>query len=168
MARPAAFLDRDGVINVDSGFPHRPEQLVFTATAVEAIRLLNRSGYLAIVVTNQSGVARGLFEIRDVERFHDHMQAELARHDAHIDAYYYCAFHPNGAVPEFASDHEDRKPNPGMVLRAMAEWDVRRDGSFLIGDRQSDVEAAERAGIPGVLVASNECDLAAEVRRLIA
>ena len=165
--RPAAFLDRDGVINVDHGYTYRPEELAFTPTAIEGIRLLNEAGYLVLVVTNQSGVARGYYGTDDIERFHAHLQDVLSRHGAHVDDFYYCAFHPDGTVADFAIEHEDRKPSPGMLLRAMREWPVRREGSFMIGDKDSDMEVAKRAGIPGLRVPANVCDLAAEVRNLL-
>lgn len=165
--RPAAFLDRDGVINVDHGYTFRPEDLEFTPTAAEGIGLLNAAGYPVLVVTNQSGVARGLYGTADIERFHAHLQARLARHGAHVDSFYYCACHPDGIVAEYAIEHEDRKPAPGMLLRAMREWGVEAEGSFMIGDKASDMEAADRAGIAGVLVPANSCDLAGTVRRLI-
>ncbi|KAG0557199.1 hypothetical protein KC19_11G109700 [Ceratodon purpureus] len=165
--RPAAFLDRDGVINVDHGFTHRPEDLAFTQTAVDGIRALNRAGYLVIVVTNQSGVARGLYSCADVERFHDHLQQMLAREDAHIDGFYYCPYHPAGSVAAFAIDHEDRKPRPGMLLRAIRDWRIDRARSFLIGDRQSDLDAAAAAGVAGFLVARNNCNLAAQVTGIV-
>ena len=165
--RHAAFLDRDGVINVDRGFTHRPEDLELTPSAAEGIRALNHAGYLVLVVTNQSGVARGLFDEMDVERFHVQLQAELARHNAHIDAFYHCPYHPEGAVPAFAREHQDRKPQPGMLLRAIRDWDVLVDGSFMIGDRQSDAESAAAAGIPCRLIESNSGDLAKAVREMI-
>lgn len=168
MLRPAGFLDRDGVINVDTGYPHRPEELVFTPTAVEAIRLLNEAGWLAIVVSNQSGVARGLFGTAEVEAFHTHIQAELAKAGAHIDAFYYCPYHPDGSVAEWAIQHEDRKPGPGMILRALRDWPVDRARSVLIGDKDSDMAAARAAGVRGVLVERDVVDLAAEVQALIA
>jgi D-glycero-D-manno-heptose 1,7-bisphosphate phosphatase len=165
--RPAAFLDRDGVINVDHGFTHRPEDLAFTPTAIDGIRALNRASYLVIVVTNQSGVARGLYSCADVERFHDHLQQSLTTAGAHIDAFYYCPYHPAGTVAEFALDHEDRKPRPGMLLRAMRDWRIDRKRSFMIGDRQSDLDAAAAAGITGYLVPKNSCDLAAQVAEIV-
>jgi D-glycero-D-manno-heptose 1,7-bisphosphate phosphatase len=168
MAKPAAFLDRDGVINVDRGYTHRPEDLMFTPTAVEGIRLLNAAGYLVIVVTNQSGVARGLYGVADVERFHAKLQDELQRHHVHIDAFYYCAFHPEGTVAQYAREHPDRKPAPGMLLRAMRDLSVSRDRSFMIGDKQSDADAAARAGIRSILIAANYGDLAAAVRQMLA
>lgn len=163
--RPAAFLDRDGVINVDHGYVVRVEDLEFTPTAVEGIRLLNEADYRVIVVTNQSGVARGFFGVDDVERFHWHMRSELSRVNAHIDAFYFCPHHPQGIVAEFALDHPDRKPNPGMLLRAIKDWSIDRGGSFLIGDKSSDLAAAAAAGLAGILVARNRCDLADVVRR---
>ena len=165
--RPAAFLDRDGVINVDHGYTYRPEDLAFTPTAIAAIRALNEAGHLAVVVTNQSGVARGLYRCQDVERFHHHLQAELARAGARIDAFYYSPYHPAGLVPEFAIEHADRKPGPGMLLRAMRELPIDPAESFLIGDKDSDMAAAAAAGIRGILVTPNNCDLAACVREIL-
>ena len=164
----AAFLDRDGVINVDHGYTYRPEDLLFTPTAVEGIQLLNRAGYLVIVVTNQSGVARGLYGVDDIDRFHAHMQTELGREGARIDGFYHCAYHPDGVIAEFAREHEDRKPAPGMLLRAMREWSVGREGSFMIGDRASDAESAAAAGIPSLLIPANNGDLAEAVRSMLA
>lgn len=166
-ARPAAFLDRDGVINVDHGYTHRPERLEFTPTAIEAIRLLNAANYHVLVVTNQSGVARGLYGIAEVESFHAHMNAALADAGAHIDAFYYCPYHPAGTISEFAIEHEDRKPGAGMIHRAMRDWNVRIEGSFLIGDKPSDAESAAAAGIPSLLIPSNTGDLADAVRKLL-
>ena len=166
--RPAAFLDRDGVINVDHGYTFRPEDLAFTPTAAEDIRLLNEAGYPVLVVTNQSGVARGLYGVADIERFHDHMSARLAEHGARIDAFYYSPYHPDGTVAEFAIEHRDRKPGPGMILRAMRDWNIRREGSFLIGDKESDAQSAAAAGIESQLIAPNRGDLAAAVRTFLA
>ncbi|WP_116090592.1 D-glycero-alpha-D-manno-heptose-1,7-bisphosphate 7-phosphatase [Sphingomonas crusticola] len=165
--RPAAFLDRDGVINVDHGYTFRPEDLELTPTAAEGIRLLNEAGYPVLVVTNQSGVARGLYGTADVELFHRRINEELAGQGARIDAFYYCPYHPDGIVADFAFEHRDRKPGSGMILRAMREWNIARDGSFLIGDKASDAEAAAGAGIASLLIAPNEGDLAAAVRAFL-
>ena len=166
-ARPAAFLDRDGVINVDTGYTHRAEDLTFTPTAVEAIRLLNAADYRVLVVTNQSGVARGLYGIAEIEEFHAHIDRMLGQAGARIDAYYYCPYHPDGTVAEFAVEHEDRKPGAGMIRRAMRDWNVRAEGSFLIGDRQSDADSAAAAGLPWRLIEPDTGDLAAAVRELL-
>ncbi len=151
-ARPAAFLDRDGVLNVDSGYPHRPEDLAWIPGAREAVLDLNRAGYFVFVVTNQAGIARGYYGEPEMAAFHAHMQDELAGIGAHVDAFYFCPFHEDAAIADYRiAGHPDRKPNPGMILRAMREWPVEPARSFLIGDRDSDMEAARRAGVRGVL-----------------
>ncbi len=162
-ARPAAFLDRDGVLNVDTGYPHRPDQLEMTPTATAAVRRLNQAGYLVLVLTNQSGVARGLFTLRDVDAFHEAMRAMLSLAGGHIDAFYVAPYLPGGVVAPFNVEHEDRKPGTGMFRRAMADFAIDRERSFMIGDKPSDVEAAERAGIRAILVTSDRCDLDAVV-----
>jgi D-glycero-D-manno-heptose 1,7-bisphosphate phosphatase len=163
--RPTAFLDRDGVLNIDSGYPHRPDQLVLTATAARAVARLNQAGCLAIVVTNQSGVARGLFDLAAVDRFHAAMQEQLLSQGAQIDAFYIAPYHPDGTVTAFAMDHPDRKPGPGMILRAMAEWPVDPARSILFGDKTSDIEAAQNARIAGERLPTDICDLDAAVAR---
>jgi len=150
--RPAAFLDRDGVLNEDKGYTHRPEDLVWKPEAREAVRLLNDRGYLVIVVTNQAGVARGYFDEGAVMAFHAAMQAQLAEAGAFVDAFYHCPYHGEGTVAAYTvENHPDRKPNPGMILKAMAEHPVIPERSFIIGDNPSDLEAGRRAGLPGHL-----------------
>jgi D,D-heptose 1,7-bisphosphate phosphatase len=146
--KPAAFLDRDGVLNIDIGYLHKPQDCIWMEGAKEAVRLLNASGYLVFVVTNQAGVARGLYSEAMLNDLHDWMSAELAAAGAHVDAYYYCPHHPEGSVASFALTCECRKPSPGMMRKAFAQWPVAASGSFLIGDRQSDLEAARAAGLP--------------------
>jgi len=155
--RPCVFLDRDGVLNRDHGYTHLPDDLEWMPGAREAVRLINESGRYAIVVTNQAGVARGYFQEPTVHAFHARMQEELADAGAHIDAFYHCPFHEQGSIARYRiTNHPDRKPNPGMLLRAMADWPIRRDGSFLVGDRQSDLEAAANAGVPGLAYSGKE------------
>ncbi|WP_234905986.1 HAD-IIIA family hydrolase [Affinirhizobium pseudoryzae] len=150
--RPALFLDRDGVINEDYGYTHKPQDLLFVKGAVDLIRSANDMGALVIVVTNQAGVAHGFYGMNDVEIFHEAMNESLNRHGAFIDAFYACPFHPSAKVAAFRHpDHPDRKPNPGMLLRAFDEWPILRERSILIGDKESDIAAAERAGIRGLL-----------------
>ena len=150
--RPAAFLDRDGVINVDRGYTHRAEDLEWIHEAPVAIRRLNDAGYLVIVVTNQAGVARGYYQEEDVRAFHEHMQDELARHGAHVDAFYYCPYHDEAEIPAYrVQSHPDRKPNPGMIVRAFEDWPIKREASFLIGDKPLDMEAAARGDLPAYL-----------------
>jgi D-glycero-D-manno-heptose 1,7-bisphosphate phosphatase len=147
--RPAAFLDRDGVINVDHGYTYKPEDLVFIDGAPAAIRRLNEAGYWVVVVTNQSGVARGFYTEIDVERFHAHMQAELTKMGARVDAFYSCPYHPEGIVAEYRLDHPDRKPKPGMILRALGDLPIDASRSFLVGDQPTDMAAAAAAHISG-------------------
>ena len=164
--RPCAFLDRDGVLNHDIGYAYRPQDLRWMPGAREAVRLLNQSGYLTVVVTNQSGVARGLYTEAHVEEFHAAMQAGLAEIGARIDAFYFCPYHSEGMVERYlACDHPDRKPNPGMILRAMQDLPIEVAGSFLIGDRDSDLAAAAAAGLPSALFAGD--DLEALIRAMI-
>jgi D-glycero-D-manno-heptose 1,7-bisphosphate phosphatase len=148
--KPAAFLDRDGVLNFDRGYTHRPDDLVMIPGAATAVRLLNEAGYYVFVVTNQSGVARGLYSEAAIDQVHGHMQKILMKEGAHIDAFYYCPHHPEGTVTEFAISCRCRKPEPGMLEQAASEWPVERGRSFLIGDRDHDLAAAAAFHIRGV------------------
>jgi len=150
--RPALFLDRDGVLNQDRGYTHRPRDLDWIPGAIESVRCANDIGALVIVVSNQAGVARGLYGISDVESFHTAMLYELARHGAHIDAFYFCPDHPEATIDVYRHpDPPMRKPNPGMILKAFTDWPIDAASSFLVGDKNSDLEAARRVGLPGVL-----------------
>jgi D-glycero-D-manno-heptose 1,7-bisphosphate phosphatase len=147
---PAAFLDRDGVLIEDVGYPHREDQLRFMPGAPEAVRRLNRLGYLCVIVTNQSGVARGMFSLEQMQTFNALLVRRLAARGAIIGAVYACPYHADATVDQWRHpDHPERKPNPGMILRAMAEHRIDQSRSFMIGDQPSDQEAARRAGIPG-------------------
>lgn len=148
----AIFFDRDGVLNLDKGYVYRSDDFFWVEGAVEAIKFARSRGYLIFVVTNQSGVARGFYRIEDVIQLHEWMNEELKKFGTKIDQFFYCPYHDEGVVPKFIkSNHPDRKPNPGMILRAMKEFSVDREKSLLIGDKQSDMEAARRAGVEGLL-----------------
>ena len=150
MKRPGAFLDRDGVLIVDCGYPHRPDQLILIPGAAEAVKRLNAAGYVVVIVTNQSGVARGLFSEETMHGFNALLIARLAEAGARIDAVYACPFHAEAADDRYRHpDHPDRKPNPGMLLKAVAEHDLDPARSLMIGDQASDMEAARRAGVAG-------------------
>ncbi|QDH74808.1 HAD-IIIA family hydrolase [Brevundimonas sp. M20] len=147
---PAVFLDRDGVLIEDTGYPHLEAQLRMMPGAAEAVRRLNRLGYLCVIVTNQSGVARGLFTEQQMHAFNDLIVRKLALGGGRIGAIYACPYHSEGRVEAYIHpDHPDRKPNPGMILKAIAEHNIDPAKSFMIGDQPSDMEAAKRAGIPG-------------------
>lgn len=156
--RRAAFFDRDGVLNEDIGFAHRPDQITWMPGAREAVKRLNDAGFLVFVVTNQGGVARGLYSEEHVRTLHRWMQEELRAVGAHVDAFYHCPHHPDHGEPPYRTDCRCRKPEPGMLLQAMAEWPVEPQGSFLIGDRETDVQAAQRAGIEGTLYRGGDLD----------
>lgn len=146
--RPALFLDRDGVLNEDRGYVHRWEDFTWIDGAREAIAAFNRAGWLVFVVTNQSGVGRGYYTEADVMALHRRMADALAETGGRVDAFYYCPDHPDAAEPRYRHpDPPDRKPNPGMLLRAMAEWPVDTGKSLMIGDKDGDVEAGRRAGV---------------------
>ena len=147
---PAVFFDRDGTLNVDIHYLHRPEDFIWTPDAPVAIRRLNERGILTIVVTNQSGVARGYYPEEDVCRLHDWMNEELKKEGAHLDALFYCPHHIDGKIPKYTKACNCRKPATGMIDAACAEYDIDRTRAILIGDSESDMECAKRAGVQGV------------------
>jgi D-glycero-D-manno-heptose 1,7-bisphosphate phosphatase len=149
-ARPAAFLDRDGVLNIDHGYVDRFEELDLVHGAVDAVQLLNKAGCLVLVVTNQSGVARGRYTEDDVKRFNDELSNRLAVQGARIDAFYYCPHHPEGSVARYRTACDCRKPKPGLLEQAARDVDIDRSRSFLIGDMDGDSKAAAAFGIRGV------------------
>ena len=158
-SQPAVFLDRDGVLITDSGYPHLEEHLVLIPGAADAVRRLNSLGFLAVIVTNQSGVARGLFSFEQMEAFNTLLVRRLMAKGARIGAVYACPYHDEAKDPRwFHPDHPDRKPNPGMILRAIAEHDIDPARSFLIGDQPSDLEAARRAGVSGFQFEGGDLD----------
>jgi D-glycero-D-manno-heptose 1,7-bisphosphate phosphatase len=151
--RPALFLDRDGVLNVDRGYVHLIEDFEWTAGAIEAVKCANDRNRFVFLVTNQAGVARGYYSEEQVGLLHEHLQRELRRHGAHIDDVRYCPFHPDGTVVKYAKASRWRKPEPGMFLDLLESWPVDRGRSVAVGDKASDLEAARRADLAGVLFA---------------
>ena len=167
MGQGAVFFDRDGVLNRDVGYPHRPDQIEWTPGAAEAIRLATAAGRRVFVVTNQSGVARGFFDEAAVQALHRWMGDALAAQGARIDGFAYCPHHPQGVVEGYGRACDCRKPGPGMILRLIADHDIDPARSFLIGDRASDMQAAAGAGMRGLLFGDGE-DLPALVREGLA
>lgn len=159
MSVPGAFLDRDGVLIEDCGYPHLDEHLRLMPGAAAAVKRLNDLGYRTVIVTNQSGVARGLFDEDRMHAFNALLVERLAEEGARIDAVYACPFHAEATVERYRHpDHPDRKPNPGMLLRAIAEHDIDPARSFMVGDQPSDMEAARRAGVQGLRFEGGDLD----------
>ena len=149
--RPALFLDRDGVINVDHNYVYRAENFEWIEGAAEAIRAFNQRNWWVFVVTNQSGIARGYYTEEQMQELHVWLGQELAARDAKIDRIYHCPYHEDGTIDRYRRDSFDRKPKPGMLIQAMTDFPVEKERSFLIGDKQADLEAAKAAGIRGFM-----------------
>ena len=150
--RGAVFLDRDGTIIEEVGYLDRPERVVLYPWSADAIRALNRAGLRVVMVSNQSGVARGFFTEAVVDEVHRHIADVLEAGRAHIDAYYYCPHHPDGKVARYAQPCDCRKPGRGLVDRAAREFGIDPAASFVVGDRWLDVALARAVGARGVLV----------------
>lgn len=145
--RRAAFLDRDGVINIDSEYLSRWEDFQFIPGSVEAMRLLQQAGYALVVVTNQSGIARGYYSEDDYQLLTRQMRAALQAEGVTLAGIYHCPHHPAGRLAAYAVDCDCRKPRPGLLRQAAAELGLQMDASFLVGDKLSDIQAARAAGV---------------------
>lgn len=147
----AVFMDRDGTINVEKEYLYRVEDFEFVGGAPEAVRLLNAAGLFVVVVSNQSGVARGYYAEEDVESLHRHIAAELGKSGARVDAWFYCPHHPQGRG-SYSLPCRCRKPLPGMLLEAARRYDIDLASSVMIGDKLADIEAGIAAGCRTILV----------------
>jgi D-glycero-D-manno-heptose 1,7-bisphosphate phosphatase len=150
--RPAVFLDRDGTLIEEAGYLDRLERLAFFPYSVDAVRLLNRAGFVVIVITNQSGIARGIVPPAFVDEAHAHIAEVLEAGGARVDGFYHCPHHPQAAVEAFRLDCDCRKPKPGLLRRAGDELALDPARSFVVGDRWHDLDAGRQLGMHGVLV----------------
>ncbi len=152
MKKPAVFLDRDGTINEQMGYINHISRFVLFPFAAKAIRLLNEEEFLTIIISNQSGLARGYYPMDLVDRVHEHMIASLKEESASIDGIFICPHYSGGKIPEFSVNCNCRKPRTGLIEKACRTFDIDRANSYVIGDRSTDIEMAHRSGIKGVLV----------------
>jgi D-glycero-D-manno-heptose 1,7-bisphosphate phosphatase len=150
--RNALFLDRDGIINEDVRYAHRPDQIRFCNGIFDLCRAALDKGYLLIVVTNQAGVAKGHFTEEHVQVLHRWMADQFEQHGIHITAFYYCPYHANGSIPEYRRDSDWRKPKPGMLLQAAADHGINLQSSIMVGDKKSD--RIELPGLRSIIVKS--------------
>lgn len=148
------FLDRDGTLNAEVNYLHRTEDLILLPGVIKALERFNKAGYMLVVVTNQAGVARGYYTEEEVRRLHEHMNAELQKHGAHVDKYYYCPHHPEHGVGAYKTDCNCRKPGIGMFEKAESEMPngIDRAHSYMIGDKLIDTEAGRNFGVKSILV----------------
>ena len=150
----AVFVDRDGTINVDVDFLSSPSQLQLIPRSADAIRELNDLDIPVVVITNQSGIARGLFTEKELHAVHEAMDAELLRHKAKVLAYFYCPHHPNGNNSQYAVDCECRKPKPGMLTEAKRNYGFDLTRSYVIGDKCIDIQTGKSVGAVSIQVAT--------------
>jgi len=158
-AKSAILLDRDGVLNTDLGYVCSTERFEWTPGAVAAVKYANDAGVLVLVITNQAGIARGKYTDSEFQLFMEWINAQLRVNGAHLDGWYYCPHHPSGSVQELAVSCQCRKPGPGMIARAIADWGLDPQRCVMIGDKDSDIEAAARCGISGLRFDSYKDDL---------
>jgi D-glycero-D-manno-heptose 1,7-bisphosphate phosphatase len=164
-ARRAVFLDRDGTLNEDVGYPGTYDLIRLFPGSIEAIRTINGLGLLALVVTNQSGVARGFFTVADLELLHKRMAEAFRERGARLDRIYYCPHFPSGAEPAYAIDCTCRKPGPDLALRAKTEFGIDLEGSYMIGDKVEDVEFGLNIGAVPILVLTGFGERSLEILR---
>ena len=148
----AVFFDRDGVLNREVGYVTHVDDYTLYPRSAAAVRCVNEAGMLAILVTNQAGAARGYFPKEMIDRVHEKLVAELAKGGAHLDAIYYCPYHPSSDDPELAIDSDMRKPKPGMLLEAKVKYGINMKNSWMIGDKEADILAANNAGIGNTIL----------------
>ena len=170
--RPAIFLDRDGTINKEVNLLKDPEQLELIEGAAEAIKLINKSDYLAVIVTNQPVIARNLCSIEELEYIHATLETMLGKEGAYVNAIYYCPHHPDKGYPEerpeYKIDCECRKPKPGMLIQAAKDWNIDLSSSYMIGDSDRDLKVGQNAGCKeSIIIKTNEPNALLDVVKII-
>jgi len=168
MSRPALFLDRDGVINVDHAYVYKKEDFYFISGIFELVAAANMHGYLAIIVTNQAGIGRGYYREEDFHVLMDWVKGQFALHGGRIDAIYFCPFHPEHGVGDYRRESECRKPAPGMLLQAAADFDIDLPNSIMVGDKVSDLWAGQTAGVKNLFLlgCSNDVEVGCPIATL--
>ena len=146
----AVFFDRDDTLNIDVKYLHRVEDFIWTDGAKDAVKFCNDRGYLVIVITNQSGVARGYYEETDILKVHSWMNDELAKIGAHLDDIFYCPHHVEGVIEKYKKNCNCRKPKTGMIENAVKKYNIDVTKSFFVGDSDSDIQCAKNAGVVGI------------------
>jgi len=152
MKKPAVFIDRDGTINEQMGYVNHPSRFIMLPGVPEAFKILNRAGFLAIILSNQSGVARGYFPIDLIHDINLMMTRTVDSQGGRIDGIFFCPHYPKGSVKEYAMECDCRKPRTGLIKQAREKFEIDMSGSYMVGDHYTDLELAERAGIKGILV----------------
>eukprot|EP01046_Picozoa_sp_COSAG06_P073310 COSAG06_NODE_21862_length_743_cov_0.624224_1_plen_181_part_10 len=159
----AIFLDRDGVLNADTGYINHPDKIKWLHKVPEALQALKQAGFLLIVISNQSGIARGYFTEDTVHQIHEHMNQHLRKTQSQIDHFYFCPYHPGTNIPEIQKQNNPyiknatcRKPNPGMILQAQKKYTIDLEQSYLIGDKASDIQAGNALNIKSIAVRSGQ------------
>ncbi|MGD9034654.1 MAG: HAD family hydrolase [Desulfobacteraceae bacterium] len=152
MKKPAVFIDRDGTVNEQLGYINHLSRFVILPGVSEAVRLLNKNNWWAIIVSNQGGVARGYYPIDLVDEIHAFLKSSLKEQGAIIDGIFFCPHHPAGVLPEYSSECDCRKPETGLIDKAREAFDIDMSNSYVVGDRHVDIELASRLNLKGVLV----------------
>lgn len=154
MSKKVIIMDRDGTINLDKGYVYKEEDFHFLEGVPEAIKMFHELGYLVIVITNQSGVARAYYKEQDVLKLHSYVNTLLSNYDTRIDGFYFCPHHPEGVVKEYRKDCSCRKPETGLFLKAIDEFDIDIKNSWAIGDNERDVLPAISLGMNAAIINS--------------
>jgi D-glycero-D-manno-heptose 1,7-bisphosphate phosphatase len=150
----AIFLDRDGTLIIEKNYLANPADIAFEKEIIPALQRLQQKGYLLLIVTNQSGIGRGLFSLEDFHQVERSLNDKFARHNIHISKTYFCPHHPTEALPDYRKDCSCRKPKPGMLQQGLDDFHLDPQKCFMVGDKLSDVAAGQALGIPGILVQS--------------